>query len=380
MDELPPLLSEQAQPQETAMEEIEAPEAMPAQTEGPFLAGAADLEMTYLDSPERNDEELTPNEPAFAPPAEAHDALPHENDEIEFAAPFSSGDDVAVPRGESFEAPVESETPPRAKKQKAKKSKARKGAQTKKAGSKKRNEVPSLSDDQEEPLAPSLETENQFTTAADSANMPFAKYAGEAALSEPGLAAVEDNATLQAIPEQFGDETAAGEPALAVFDDNATSQTLPEPLDEEAVPYEPELPATREEPAFLDSKGFADDFPALPLHEENDELTSSAPENLLSHPQNGNGESAYHEIPNDTLQKIPASGDVDEIIRAVVVTHPDFGPAMICKFIEDRFEPPLSISRSAVYRFLRDANLNTREKRQEYADQLFDPSELAEEI
>jgi hypothetical protein len=80
------------------------------------------------------------------------------------------------------------------------------------------------------------------------------------------------------------------------------------------------------------------------------------------------------------LPKIPASDNLEEIVRAVVATHPEFGAAMICKFVEDRFEPPVLISRSTVYRFLREADLNTREKRQEYAEQLFDPSVLTEEI
>ncbi len=99
---------------------------------------------------------------------------------------------------------------------------------------------------------------------------------------------------------------------------------------------------------------------------------------LSSH--NGNDEASHNYPPDRALPKIPASGNLEEIVRAVVATHPDFGAAMICKFIEDRFEPPVFISRSTIYRFLREADLNTREKRQEYADQLFDPSVLAEAI
>jgi anti-anti-sigma factor len=99
---------------------------------------------------------------------------------------------------------------------------------------------------------------------------------------------------------------------------------------------------------------------------------------LSSH--DGNDEASHDYPPDGALPKIPASDNLEEIVRAVIATHPEFGAAMICKFIEDRFEPPVVISRSTVYRFLREADLNTREKRQEYADQLFDPSVLAEAI
>ncbi|MGH7595172.1 MAG: anti-sigma factor antagonist [bacterium] len=94
----------------------------------------------------------------------------------------------------------------------------------------------------------------------------------------------------------------------------------------------------------------------------------------------GNDEARHAYPPDGALPKIPASDNIEEMVRAVVATHPEFGAAMICKFIEDRFEPPVLISRSTVYRFLREADLNTREKRQEYAEQLFDPSVLTEEI
>ncbi|MDZ7363045.1 MAG: anti-sigma factor antagonist [candidate division KSB1 bacterium] len=72
------------------------------------------------------------------------------------------------------------------------------------------------------------------------------------------------------------------------------------------------------------------------------------------------------------LSKIPMSGDVTEMIRGIVAAYPDYGANMICKFLEERVEPPVSISRSKVYRYLCEANLNTRQKRFEYAGQDFD--------
>jgi anti-sigma B factor antagonist len=72
------------------------------------------------------------------------------------------------------------------------------------------------------------------------------------------------------------------------------------------------------------------------------------------------------------LSKIPMSGDVTEMIRGIVAAYPDYGANMICKFLEERVDPPVSISRSKVYRYLCEANLNTRRKRFEYAGQEFD--------
>ncbi|GEM_PF-392426 len=72
------------------------------------------------------------------------------------------------------------------------------------------------------------------------------------------------------------------------------------------------------------------------------------------------------------LSKIPMSGDVTEMIRGIVAAYPDYGANMICKFLEERVDPPVSISRSKVYRYLCEANLNTRQKRFEFAGQVFD--------
>ncbi|MGH7453372.1 MAG: helix-turn-helix domain-containing protein, partial [bacterium] len=127
-----------------------------------------------------------------------------------------------------------------------------------------------------------------------------------------------------------------------------------------------------------------DDWRALEAGEEAQSETAFVPsaeapaffrendsaENFFAPPpssHNGNDEASHYYPPDGALPKIPASGNLEEIVRAVVATHPDFGAAMICKFIEDRFEPPVFISRSTVYRFLREADLNTREKRQGYA-------------
>lgn len=117
--------------------------------------------------------------------------------------------------------------------------------------------------------------------------------------------------------------------------------------------------------------------PALDEHAELITRTSVLPSPSS---QNGNEEVNHGFSPDGALPKIPASDNLEEIVRAVVATHPHFGPAMICKFIKDRFEPPVLIGRSTVYRFLREADLNTREKRQKYADQVFDSPALTEEI
>jgi anti-sigma B factor antagonist len=135
-----------------------------------------------------------------------------------------------------------------------------------------------------------------------------------------------------------------------------------------------------EAPAFLQPDEATEYFPGPSSLDENSEMIDRVSELPPPSSHHGSDEAGHDYPPDGALPKIPASDNLEEIVRAVVATHPDFGPAMICKFIEDRFEPPVLISRSTIYRFLREADLNTREKRQEYADQLFDPSARAEEI
>ncbi len=55
------------------------------------------------------------------------------------------------------------------------------------------------------------------------------------------------------------------------------------------------------------------------------------------------------------------------LVRQIVSAHPQYGPAMIQKFCETRLEPPVPVSRSTVYRWLRLADLNTREQRLAFA-------------
>ncbi|MDZ7302298.1 MAG: anti-sigma factor antagonist [candidate division KSB1 bacterium] len=87
--------------------------------------------------------------------------------------------------------------------------------------------------------------------------------------------------------------------------------------------------------------------------------------------------------PADTRADISASGrsqhlaappmqmndGIVELIQSVVSAHPHYGPTMICKYLETRIDPPVVVSRSTVYRYLREMDLNTREKRFEYAGQ-----------
>jgi anti-sigma B factor antagonist len=64
-----------------------------------------------------------------------------------------------------------------------------------------------------------------------------------------------------------------------------------------------------------------------------------------------------------TPPKLRANGNLLELIRQIVFAHPHYGPTMIRRFLEARVEPPVSVSRSTVYRYLRGADLNTRRKR-----------------
>lgn len=57
------------------------------------------------------------------------------------------------------------------------------------------------------------------------------------------------------------------------------------------------------------------------------------------------------------------------LVRQIVSAHPEFGPAMIQKFCETAHEPPMQVSRSTVYRWLRLAGLNTREQRFAFAEE-----------
>lgn len=67
------------------------------------------------------------------------------------------------------------------------------------------------------------------------------------------------------------------------------------------------------------------------------------------------------------LRRPQANSNLLELIRNIVFAHPHYGPTMIRRFLEARVEPPVQVSRSTVYRYLRGASLNTRQKRLEYA-------------
>lgn len=55
------------------------------------------------------------------------------------------------------------------------------------------------------------------------------------------------------------------------------------------------------------------------------------------------------------------------LVRQIVSEHPHYGPAMIQDFFETRLDPPMPVSRSTIYRWLRLAGLNTREQRLAFA-------------
>jgi len=89
---------------------------------------------------------------------------------------------------------------------------------------------------------------------------------------------------------------------------------------------------------------------------------------------NGNEEPLH--APANTVEtgKIPMSGDLAEMIRGIIAAYPHFGPTMIGKFLEECVEPPVYLSRSTIYRYLREANLSTRRQRLEYSGEGFDVS------
>jgi hypothetical protein len=58
----------------------------------------------------------------------------------------------------------------------------------------------------------------------------------------------------------------------------------------------------------------------------------------------------------------PINNEMMELICDIVAAYPHYGPVMICRHLEAHFEPPISISRSTVYRCLRETGLNTLEK------------------
>jgi len=87
---------------------------------------------------------------------------------------------------------------------------------------------------------------------------------------------------------------------------------------------------------------------------------------------NGKSSSATVPMTETDLPKIPMSSDISEMIRGIIAAYPHYGPAMIGKFLEDRVEPPVFLSRSTIYRYLRETDLNTRKKRFEYAGQELD--------
>jgi anti-sigma B factor antagonist len=80
--------------------------------------------------------------------------------------------------------------------------------------------------------------------------------------------------------------------------------------------------------------------------------------------------------PANTVEsgKIPMSGDLAEMIRGIIAAYPHYGPTMIGKFLEECVEPPVYLSRSTIYRYLRELNLSTRQQRLEYVGEEFDLS------
>jgi anti-sigma B factor antagonist len=162
-------------------------------------------------------------------------------------------------------------------------------------------------------------------------------------------------------------------PATALFDKTAAPtnfesdwQPSVDALEDEATPQEmpKATPRKRKPKAEIAS-------PAPALFDDTAAETSLTPSFADKPKANGKRKSVSEPVAVE-LSKIPMSGDVTEMIRGIVAAYPDYGANMICKFLEERVEPPVSISRSKVYRYLCEANLNTRQKRFEYAGQVFD--------
>jgi len=76
---------------------------------------------------------------------------------------------------------------------------------------------------------------------------------------------------------------------------------------------------------------------------------------------------AAPKTPSAAGAKVNSEGEHVDMVRRIVSEHPHYGPAMIQKFFETRTDPPMQVSRSTVYRWLRLAGLNTREQRLEFA-------------
>ncbi|MDZ7306526.1 MAG: anti-sigma factor antagonist [candidate division KSB1 bacterium] len=79
----------------------------------------------------------------------------------------------------------------------------------------------------------------------------------------------------------------------------------------------------------------------------------------------GNGPQPIRQ--SHAVTKTRFEGDRQAIIRQIVSQHPHYGPTMIQKYLEVRTEPAILVSRSTVYRWLRQAGLNTREQRLQFA-------------
>lgn len=162
-------------------------------------------------------------------------------------------------------------------------------------------------------------------------------------------------------------------PATALFDEteaktNFESDWQPsvDALEDEATPQEMPgaTPRKRKPKAEIAS-------PAPALFDDTEAETSLTPSFADEPKTNGKRKSVSEPVAVE-LSKIPMSSDITEMIRGIVAAYPDYGANMICKFLEERVDPPVSISRSKVYRYLCEANLNTRQKRFEYAGQVFD--------
>jgi hypothetical protein len=78
---------------------------------------------------------------------------------------------------------------------------------------------------------------------------------------------------------------------------------------------------------------------------------------------------SFEPVNLESLPKIPMSDNIAEMVCGIIAAYPDFGPNMICRFLEERVEPPVFLSRSTIYRYLCEVGLNTREKRCQYAGQ-----------
>jgi anti-sigma B factor antagonist len=68
-----------------------------------------------------------------------------------------------------------------------------------------------------------------------------------------------------------------------------------------------------------------------------------------------------------SLVKTLSESECLQRVREIVSANPHYGPAMIQNVFETQIEPPMPVSRSTIYRWLRLTDLNTREQRLAFA-------------